>query len=218
MRVRMGVRWGAVVATFGAMTMLATPSTARADHLTPYRLGAVLTGAQEVPPFNPSNLSPATSPATGMGSVFYNTGAGTLDVTIAFSGLLAPTLAVAGAPAHLHLAAPGQNGPVVLPLAFVPVGVTSFAMTTQSFALGGLDPQLASELQRVAALVAGGQAATVQLYFNVHTDPGTDGLAPGWASGELRGNLAVVPEPSTYALMATGLAGVGVAARRRRRA
>lgn len=48
-----------------------------------------------------------------------------------------------------------------------------------------------------------------QSYVNFHTvqNPG----------GEIRGALQVVPEPSTYALMATGLAGVGLAAWRRRR-
>ena len=46
-------------------------------------------------------------------------------------------------------------------------------------------------------------------YLNFHTvqNPG----------GEIRGNFnAVIPEPSTYVLMASGLAGVGLIARRRR--
>jgi hypothetical protein len=46
-------------------------------------------------------------------------------------------------------------------------------------------------------------------YVNFHTvqNPG----------GEIRGNFnAVVPEPSTYVLMASGLAGLGLIARRRR--
>lgn len=45
-------------------------------------------------------------------------------------------------------------------------------------------------------------------YFNLHTN-----LYPG---GEIRGFLQVVPEPSTYALMAAGLIGLGVVSRRRR--
>lgn len=56
------------------------------------------------------------------------------------------------------------------------------------------------------ALVAGMDAG--KAYFNLHTT--------SFPGGELRGLLAPIPEPSTYALMALGLAGVGLVARRRR--
>ena len=50
-----------------------------------------------------------------------------------------------------------------------------------------------------------------EAYINFHTVQ--------FGGGEIRGQIMqVVPEPSTYALMATGLAGVGLAALRRRRA
>ena len=55
------------------------------------------------------------------------------------------------------------------------------------------------------ALVAGLDAG--QAYLNVHTN-----LFPG---GEIRGLLAPVPEPQTYALMLAGLGVLGWAARRR---
>jgi hypothetical protein len=45
-------------------------------------------------------------------------------------------------------------------------------------------------------------------YFNIHTSRN-----PG---GEIRGQINVVPEPSTYLLMATGLGGLMLVARRRR--
>ncbi|GLC27012.1 hypothetical protein rosag_35250 [Roseisolibacter agri] len=49
-----------------------------------------------------------------------------------------------------------------------------------------------------------------EAYINFHTTQFT--------GGEIRGQITqVVPEPSTYALMATGIAGVGLAALRRRR-
>ena len=49
-----------------------------------------------------------------------------------------------------------------------------------------------------------------EAYINFHTTQ--------FGGGEIRGQIVqVVPEPSTYALMATGIAGVGIAALRRRR-
>ena len=57
-----------------------------------------------------------------------------------------------------------------------------------------------------ASLLAGAKAGTS--YANIHT-PGT------YAGGEIRGFLAPIPEPETYALMLAGLGAVAWAARRR---
>jgi hypothetical protein len=59
------------------------------------------------------------------------------------------------------------------------------------------------------ALLTGLEAG--EAYFNIHTN-----LFPG---GEIRGNLqvAAVPEPSTWAMMVLGFAGVGAMAYRRRK-
>jgi len=56
-----------------------------------------------------------------------------------------------------------------------------------------------------AAFASGLAAGTT--YFNIHTS-----MFPG---GEIRGFLAVVPEPSTIGLVAAGLVGILMAGRRR---
>lgn len=58
-----------------------------------------------------------------------------------------------------------------------------------------------------AALLTGLQAGRV--YLNIHSS-----FAP---RGEIRGQLAAVPEPASWAMLITGFGVAGVALRRRRR-
>lgn len=58
-------------------------------------------------------------------------------------------------------------------------------------------------LTRLVAGLDGGTA-----YFNIHSST--------FGGGEIRSFATVVPEPSTYAMLGAGLAGVGMLARRRR--
>ena len=73
-----------------------------------------------------------------------------------------------------------------------PSGLASFITT------------LSAETSSVTGLDAG------RAYLNIHTS-----FAPG---GEIRGFLAPVPEPESYALLLSGLAVMGWVARRQKRA
>jgi hypothetical protein len=181
----------------------AAPATAQT-----VSLGAVLNGAQQVPP--------VATPATGSSSLFYNQATGAFTVTLTFANLTGTTVGVGpgNAPAHIHLAPPGVNGPIVIPLVGTPIGVTS-AGYSNTFTFGDLlgfgvpAGDVAALQTQLNALVGAPVGTVANLYANVHTT-----LFP---NGEIRGNMAVVPEPSTYALVAAGAAGLGLVARRRRR-
>jgi hypothetical protein len=194
------MRW----AGLGAVA-LATATSAGAQTV---RLGAVLNEAQEVPR--------TFSPATGAGTLAYNAGTGIIDVTLSFQGLTGTTVGVGAgnAPAHVHLAPPGVNGPIVIPLIGVSTGVTFFNNYVRSFTFAellsiGVSAANVTSLQNeLNGLVGASVGTQSNLYFNVHTTT--------FGGGEIRGNIAVVPEPSTYVLLASGLAGLGMIARRRR--
>lgn len=162
----------------------------------------ILAGSNEVPP--------NASPGTGQATVTIDGDLMTLDVS--FAGLLSPTTA-----SHIHCCAPatGTAGVATVVPTFpgFPTGVTSgsylqtFDLTLASSynpafitANGGAVP--AAQAAFLAGL-AGGQA-----YLNIHT--------AAFGPGEIRGQLAAIPEPGTWALMITGFGLVGAAARRRR--
>lgn len=163
-----------------------------------------------------SGLSPEATGATGSGmvEVIYDSLAHTLKIDSSFSGLSGTTTV-----AHIHCcvatAGSGTAGVAVTPgtLPGFPVGVTSGSYSTtldltQSATftggfLGGSGGTTAGAEARLFNGMMDGLA-----YFNVHSS--------SFGSGEIRGFLAPIPEPSTYALMALGLVAVGAAARRRR--
>jgi hypothetical protein len=80
-------------------------------------------------------------------------------------------------------------------------GLIGGTVTSKWDALEGNNTTLTAQVPNILAGLA---------YINFHTvqNPG----------GEIRGQLAVVPEPSTYVLMATGIGALGMIARRRRMA
>jgi hypothetical protein len=159
-----------------AMTILAS-SNLRADLL----FEAKLDGPQD------STLSTAT----GFGSVVLNDVLDTVTVDLSWSGLV-------GGPAdaaHVHCCAlPGVAGPVLFPLAGIPI-VTSGMMPEQIFTITPA---------QVAQLEAG------LMYMDIH-----DTTFPG---GEIRGQLlAATPEPASIGFIVPGLACLAFALCRQRR-
>lgn len=160
----------------------------------------------------PSEAPANASPGTGWARVTFDLDLATMQVEASFSGLLGTTAA-----AHIHCCTAdprtGTSGVATQVPTFIafPLGVMAGTMN-QTFDLtqaSSYNPSFitangGTESGAMNALLAG--AAGGKAYFNLHTSE-----FPG---GEIRGFLVPVPEPSTWALMALGLVGILVAARR----
>ena len=166
---------------------------------------ATLDGLQEVP----ANASPGT----GFAIVTIDDAALTMQVQAFFSGLIGNTTA-----SHIHCCAPvGSNAGIATqtPSFFnFPLGVQSGAMNqtfdmtlASSYRAGFITANGGTTASAFVALTTGMAAGNA--YFNIHTV-----VYPG---GEIRGQLAAVPEPSTWAMMLLGFGAIGVAMRRSRR-
>jgi hypothetical protein len=55
-------------------------------------------------------MQPMTG-ASGFGTLTYNQSLGTIAIALRVTGLSSNTINVGGAPAHVHLGFPGENGP-----------------------------------------------------------------------------------------------------------
>jgi hypothetical protein len=168
---------------------------------------ASLSGAAESPP--------NASPGTGLATVTFDDVANTMFISVNFSDLLGLVTA-----SHIHCctAVPGTGtaGVATTTPTFTdfPSGVMSgtYVHTFDMLSAASYNPaflvnnSLADPAAAFAFLMAG--AAAGEAYLNIHTS-----VVPG---GEIRGFLAPIPEPETYALMLGGLAALGWAARRRR--
>ncbi|MDX2242965.1 MAG: PEP-CTERM sorting domain-containing protein [Leptolyngbyaceae cyanobacterium bins.302] len=180
------------VSTLSAVLAIATPAPANAAT---FLFSGDINGAQQVPP--------NSSPATG----FFNaTLEGTADswkflYEVTFSGLSGPL-----ALAHIHLGDRGTTGPVVHDLDAPPLGSTSGTITGD---------WLSSELPAgVAPATVFNRFLAEGYYFNLHSN--TPDFPDYLPQGEIRGQVAAVPEPMTVAgvLVASAL---GVASRRKKK-
>jgi hypothetical protein len=155
---------------------------------------------------------PTGSMGTGFAQVTIDTAANTMEVNVTFSGLTSGTTA-----SHIHCCvAPGGNtGVATTTPTFTgfPSGVTSgtydhtFDLTNASsynpaFVTANGGTAASAEAILLAGLDAG------HAYLNIHTT--------NFGGGEIRGFLAAVPEPSTWAMLLLGFAGLGFMAYRRK--
>jgi hypothetical protein len=167
-------------------------------------------------PIGSNEIPPTGSPGTGTAVVVLDPAAQTLQLTISFANLTSNTTA-----AHIHCCLSTPFDPLtnvgvattVPAFAGFPLGVTSGNYTSAAFDL----TQSTSYNPAFVAMFAGGipqaESALIagiengETYLNIHT--------VNFGGGEIRGFLVAAPEPSTLALIGSGLLGLFLVWRKR---
>ena len=186
-------------------------------------LHADLTNSAENPPTVPTTAGGAPRPASfGTADFVLNTAQTALSLTatifnIDFNGMQTADINDNLLAAHIHAGpsvTPTTNGPVVWGFFGSPfndnnpndVVVTPFATGVGGTISGKWDAPEGNgtTLEAQLANILGGHS-----YINFHTVQ--------FGGGEIRGNIAPVPEPSTWAMLLLGFAAVGFIAYRRKR-
>jgi hypothetical protein len=188
-----------------AVTFFAVLASAACAWASPIAYDAVLSGPAESPP--------NASPGTGFAHVVFDLSLHSIEIQVTFSGLVGNTTA-----SHIHAATTvpgtGTAGVATQTPYFTgfPIGVTSgsYDMVFDTSQASFYNPSYVSA--NSGSVPAAEAAFATSLangtsYLNIHSN--------SFPSGEIRGFLAPVPEPSTIGLLTLGGAGLFCGVRRR---
>lgn len=175
------------------LALLAMPATA-ASYV------ASLDGSQQFP-------TPVITPASGVAAL--SVVGDMLNVSVTYTNLQAPITI-----GHIHCCAPvGANAGVAIDFEPPELPADLSGSFMRSFNLLDMSSYTGGFLAANGGTAAGAKAALLlafdqeRAYVNIHTS-----LFP---AGEIRGQIAAVPEPGSWALMIGGFGLVGLSLRRR---